>query len=33
VYTRAEIDRMGRFTTEGILAQDPSVTIIGNGSH
>ena len=33
VYTRAEIDRTGRFTTEGILAQDPSVTIIGNGSH
>ena len=33
VYTRAEIERTGRFTTEGILAQDPSVTIIGNGSH
>lgn len=33
VYTRAEMDRTGRFTTEGILAQDPSVTIIGNGSH
>jgi outer membrane cobalamin receptor len=33
VYTREEIDRTGRFTTEGILAQDPSVTIIGNGSH
>lgn len=33
VYTRAEIDRTGRFTTEGILAQDPSVTIIGNGTH
>ncbi len=33
VYTRAEIDRTGRFTTEGILAQDPSVRIIGNGSH
>jgi outer membrane cobalamin receptor len=33
VYTRAEIDRTGRFTTAGILAQDPSVQIIGNGSH
>ena len=33
VYTRAEIERTGRFTTEGILAQDPSITIIGNGSH
>ena len=33
VYTREEIDRSGRFTTEGILAQDPSITIIGNGSH
>ena len=33
VYTREEMDRMGRFTTEGILAQDPSITIIGNGSH
>lgn len=35
VYTRAEIDRTGRFTTQGILAQDPSVTIIGSsgGSH
>ena len=33
VYTREEIERTGRFTTEGILAQDPSVTIIGNGSH
>ncbi len=33
VYTRAEIDRTGRFTTAGILAQDPSVRIIGNGSH
>lgn len=33
VYTRAEMDRTGRFTTEGILAQDPSVRIIGNGSH
>lgn len=32
VYTREEIDRTGRFTTEGILAQDPSITIIGNGS-
>ena len=33
VYTRAEIDRTGQFTTQGILAQDPSVRIIGNGSH
>lgn len=33
VYTRAEIDRTGRFTAAGILAQDPSVTISGNGSH
>ncbi len=33
VYTRAEMDRTGRFTTAGILAQDPSVAIIGNGSH
>ncbi len=27
VYTRAEMDRTGQFTTEGILAQDPSVRI------
>lgn len=33
VYTREEMDRTGRFTTDGILAQDPSVTILGNGSH
>ena len=33
VYTREELDRTGKFTTEGILAQDPSITIIGNGSH
>ena len=33
VYTREEMDRTGRFTTEGILAQDPSVTIIGNSGH
>ena len=33
VYTREELDRTGRFTTPGILAQDPSVRIIGNGSH
>ena len=25
VYTRAEIDRTGRFTAEGILEQDPAV--------
>jgi hypothetical protein len=29
VYTRAEIDRLGRFTTPGILLQDPSITIRG----
>ncbi len=33
VYTREEMDRIGRNTVEGILAQDPSVTIIGNGTH
>lgn len=36
VYTRTEMDRTGQFTTEGILAQDPSVTILtghGIGSH
>lgn len=33
VYTREELDRTGKFTTEGILAQDPSITVIGNGSH
>ena len=33
VYTREEMDRTGRFTTEGILAQDPSIRILGNGSH
>jgi outer membrane cobalamin receptor len=32
VYTRAEIDRTGQFTTQGILAQDPSVRIL-SGSH
>ncbi len=32
IYTRAEMDRTGQFTTQGILAQDPSVRIIGNGS-
>jgi outer membrane cobalamin receptor len=31
VYTREEIDRTGKFTTQSILAQDPSVTILGNG--
>lgn len=29
VYTRAELDRTGRFTTAGQLALDPSVTILG----
>src|SRR5437870_5301886 len=33
VYTRAEMDRTGQFTTQGILAQDPSVRILGNGFH
>ena len=36
VYTREEIDRTGRFTTQGILAQDPSVNVINGtaiGSH
>ncbi|MDQ3197888.1 MAG: hypothetical protein M3Q46_01650, partial [Verrucomicrobiota bacterium] len=33
VYTREEMDRTGKFTTEGILAQDPSVRIIGNSGH
>lgn len=32
VYTRAEIERTGQFTTQGILAQDPSLRIIGNGA-
>ena len=31
VYTREEIDRTRRISTQGILAQDPSVTILGNG--
>lgn len=30
VYTRAEMDRTGQFTTEGILAQDPSVRIFSS---
>jgi hypothetical protein len=30
VYTRAELDRTGRFTTAGQLALDPSVTILGS---
>ena len=33
VYTREEIERTGKFTAEGILSQDPSIRIIGNGSH
>jgi hypothetical protein len=33
VYKRREIDQTGQFTTEGVLAQDPSVRIIsGHGS-
>ncbi len=30
-YKRSEIDQMGRFTTERVLAQDPSVQINGVG--
>lgn len=29
VYTRAEIDRTGQFTTRGILLQDPAIRISG----
>ena len=32
VYKRKEIDKTGRFTTEGVLAQDPSVQINGFGA-
>jgi outer membrane cobalamin receptor len=32
VYTRAEIDRTGQFTTQGILAQDPSLRVINGGA-
>src|SRR6266849_6209161 len=28
VWTRREIDQTGRFTTEGVLKQDPSVRVI-----
>ncbi len=31
VYTREEIDRTGRFTAQGILSQDPSITVLGPG--
>ena len=27
IYHRSEIDRTGRVTTEGVLAQDPSLTV------
>jgi hypothetical protein len=30
VYPRAELDRTGRFTTQGVLALDPSVNITGH---
>ena len=30
VYTRAEIDRTGAHTTRDILAQDPSIRVIGH---
>lgn len=29
IYTREEIDRMGRFTTPRIVAQDPAINIVG----
>jgi len=29
VYNREELDKLGRFTTVGVLAQDPSVSIVG----
>ena len=31
VYDRAEIDKTGRFTTEDVLRQDPSLTVHGFG--
>lgn len=31
VCERREINQMGRFTTEGVLAQDPSVRVISGG--
>ena len=30
VYMRREIDQTGRFTTEGVLAQDPDVRVISS---
>ena len=30
VYTRAQIDRSGQFTTARILAQDPAINIVGS---
>ena len=33
VFKRAEIDRTGRFTAQGILAQDPAIRIVGLGGH
>ena len=32
VYKRSEIDRYGRFTTEGVLALDPSVQVRQSGA-
>jgi outer membrane cobalamin receptor len=32
VYKRREIDQSGRFTTEGVLALDPSVKVISGGA-
>src|SRR3954447_8328883 len=31
VYDREELDKIHRFTAAGVLAQDPSVTIVGSG--
>ena len=31
IYNREELDKIGAFTTPAVLAQDPSVTIIGMG--
>jgi hypothetical protein len=36
IYTREEMDRTGQFTTQGILAQDPSLRVLNGtagGSH
>ena len=33
VFKRAEIDRTGKFTVQGILVQDPAIRIVGLGGH